>query len=123
MWTSFEPLGVVIWPPRNFQPRQIPIAKSKGIPMPMPTPMPVLALWLIPELVALVATAVDEAGFDGCVEVMGKGTGEVMVMNVEVEDDDDGDNEDDETVALVEAEGASIILKLPLLNASVVLPG
>lgn len=70
------------------------------------------------------ATAVDEAGFDGCVEVMGKGTGEVMVMNVEVEDDDDDDNkEDDETVALVEAEGASIILKLPLLNAPVVLPG
>lgn len=86
--------------------------------MPMPTPIPVLALWLIPELVA---TAVDEAGFDGCVEVMDKGTGEVMVVNVEVEDDDDDD--DDETVALAEAEGASIILKVPLVSAPVVFPG
>lgn len=44
--------------------------------MPMPTPIPVLVLWLMPGLMAI---AVEEAGFNTCVEVVIEGAEEVAV--------------------------------------------
>lgn len=68
------------------------------------------------------AMAVDEADFEGWVEVVIEEAGEVLLMNAEVELEDD-ELEDEEVVALVEAEGTATILNVLLVIAPVVLPG
>ena len=84
------------------------------MPMPMSTLLPVLAPWL---LLVMVTVAVDDSWFAEYVEVMIIVVGEALMVIVEV------GAEVKKTVASVEVEGASTMLKFLLESATVVLPG
>lgn len=89
-------------------------------PTPMPLPSPALGFLLMPKLVALVEDGswLDD-GVDMTVTVL------VAILEAGLEDDEAEVEEDDGLVEKVEeeAEGGSMILKRPLENAAVVLPG
>ena len=84
------------------------------MPIPMLMPIPFLAPWL---LLVMVTVAVDGSWLTEYVEVMIIVVGEALMVIVEV------GAEVKKTVASVEVEGASTMLKFLLESATVVLPG